>query len=235
MKTLHYSTLFVAALAMTACHSNKRATHTAKPVASVDPETRDGARQMEKDIERDTKDAAAGADQAADDFTAAIEGDKKEVDRDAATVSDAGEKAADDTKAAVADGADAAGKAAEKTDAAAKDAASDGKKTVHDAMDKTAATADDVAKKTEPKKVSAEVENIDRHSKQITFRVRDDSKEIQLVAGREMKIDFAELPVLTGMKIDEAISKMHEGQDVDLKVLGAGSGARIVRVNVGDF
>ncbi len=231
MKTLHYSTLFVAALAMTACHSNKRATHASKPVASVDPETRDGARQMEKDIERDTKEAAAGADQASDDFTAAIEGDKKEVDRDAATVSDAGEKAADDTKAAVAEGADAAGKVADKTN----DAANDGKKTVHDAMDKTAATADDVAKKTEPKKVSAEVENIDRQSKQITFRVRDDSKEIQMVAGREMKIDFAELPVLTGMKIDEAISKMHEGQDVDLKVLGAGSGARIVRVNVGDF
>lgn len=188
MKTIHYTTLLVAALAMTACHSNKRATHTAKPVASVDPETRDGARQMEKDIERDTKEAAAGADQAADDFTAAIEGDKKEVDRDAATVSDAGEKA-----------------------------------------------VDDVAKNTEPKKVSAEIESIDRHSKQITFRVRDDSKEIQLVAGREMKIDFAELPVLTGMKIDEAISKMHEGQDVDLKVLGAGSGARIIRVNVGDF
>ncbi len=198
---------------MTACHSNKRATHSTKPVASVDPETRDGARQMEKDIERDTKEAAAGADQAADDFTAAIEGDKKEVDRDGATVSDAGEKAANDTKAAAAEGTDGAGKAA----------------------DKTAAAADDVAKKTEPKKVSAEVENIDRHSKQITFRVRDDSQEIQLVAGREMKIDFAELPVLTGMKIDEAISKMHEGQDVDLKILGAGSGARIVRVNVGDF
>lgn len=196
MKTLHYSMLFVAALAVMACHSNKRATHTAKPVASVDAETRDGARQMEKDIERDTKEAAAGADQAADDFTAAIEGDKKEVDRDAATVSDAGEKAANDTKAAVSEGADVAGKA---------------------------------------KKVSAEVENIDRHSRQITFRVRDDSNEIQLVAGREMKIDFAELPVLTGMKIDEAISKMHEGQDVDLKILGAGSGARIVRVNVGDF
>ena len=222
MKTLQITSLLAAVALSAACHHKRPLTH--ERVASIDKDTRDGAREMEKDIERDTKEAAAGATKAGDDLDAALEGKHDVVG-----------SAADDANAAAND-------AAKDVDAAADKAAVDTKKEVG-ADAKTATTAADrantdanaAAKQTEPKKVVAEIETIDRHSKQVTFRIRDEEKDIQLQAGREMKIDFAELPVLTGMKIDAAIAKMHEGQDVDLKVLGTGENAKVVKLTLGDF
>lgn len=86
-----------------------------------------------------------------------------------------------------------------------------------------------------PKVIPASIESIDRNAQQITFRVRENERAIQLQAGHEFTVDFASLPALTGMKQAEALAKMRAGQDVDLKVIGSGGNAKVTSIRFGDF
>jgi hypothetical protein len=65
--------------------------------------------------------------------------------------------------------------------------------------------------------------------------VSDDSAEVQLQAGHEITIGFDDLATLTGLPGDVALSRLHEGRDVDLRVVGAGHTSRVVKVDLGNF
>src|SRR3954464_3953180 len=97
MKTLQITSLLAAVALSSACHHKRPVTH--ERVASVDPATREGAKQMEADIERDTKEAGNGATKAGDDLDAALEGRHDVVGSAADDANDAANQAGKDVQA----------------------------------------------------------------------------------------------------------------------------------------
>ena len=119
------------------------------------------------------------------------------------------------------------------------DAFAEGEKNADETAKDTVAgvdkAGDDVADALDGKKVGAEVQKIDKDKRVVVFSIKDSAEEIQLQAGKELTVNFAEIAALTGLTEEEAIDKMHEGEDLEVRVLGVGDAMKIVKVDIGRF
>lgn len=214
-----------------------------KATASTRDDLEDAFAEGEKNADETAKDTVAGVDKAGDDVADEIDlqSDKAEEDVDATAKKAEKDtkantkKAESDTKAAVNDADktvdDAAMKAEKDTKAATKKAEKDTKATAKEAEKDVQSGADAL----DGKKVGAEVQKIDKDKRVVVFSIKDSAEEIQLQAGKEMTVNFAEIAALTGLTEEEAIDKMHEGEDLEVRVLGVGDAMKIVKVDIGRF
>jgi hypothetical protein len=80
--------------------------------------------------------------------------------------------------------------------------------------------------------VTARVENIDRKQSHVVFTVQDDISEIRLQSGKEIKVPFNDLRLLTGMEKEKAIKVLEGADNLKVRVLGVGDAMRIVEIEV---
>ena len=73
---------------------------------------------------------------------------------------------------------------------------------------------------------------IDKKNRMVTFHIKDSADEIKLQAGKELTVDFLELPALTGMTEEEALAELEEGKDLDVRVMGIGDAMKITKVEL---
>lgn len=80
--------------------------------------------------------------------------------------------------------------------------------------------------------VTARVENIDRKRSHVVFTVQDDISEIRLQSGKEIKVSFNDLRLLTGMEKEKAIKVLESADNLKVRVLGMGDAMRIVEIEI---
>lgn len=82
--------------------------------------------------------------------------------------------------------------------------------------------------------VSATVERVDQRASHVVFTITDDENEIALQSGKEIKVPFGDLRLLTGMEKDKAIEALQSAGDLKVRVLGVGDAMRIVEIDLPD-
>ena len=78
--------------------------------------------------------------------------------------------------------------------------------------------------------VAARVEKVDRKRNQVVFAIQDDISEIRLQSGKEIRVPFNDLRLLTGMERDQAIEALESAETLNVRVLGVGDAMRIVEI-----
>jgi hypothetical protein len=183
---------------------------------------------------------------------------QEEMDREGETLGEAADDAAEKTREAANATVDEAERAAENTAEATRDAADDtlaetdraedtvigenetlppepgvdmpetGEETPDPDEDATA----EVPAPALGTEVTARVENIDRKQSHVVFTVQDDISEIRLQSGKEIKVPFNDLRLLTGMEKDKAIEVLEAADSLKVRVLGVGDAMRIVEIEI---
>lgn len=82
--------------------------------------------------------------------------------------------------------------------------------------------------------VAARVERVDQKQSHVVFTITDDKNEIALQSGKEIKVSFGDLRLLTGMEKDKAIEALQSAGDLKVRVLGVGDAMRIVEIDLPD-
>lgn len=80
--------------------------------------------------------------------------------------------------------------------------------------------------------VTARVEKVDRKRKQVVFAVQDEISEIQLQSGKEIRVPFNDLRLLTGMEQDKVVEVLEAAGELKVRVLGVGDSMRIVEIEI---
>lgn len=80
--------------------------------------------------------------------------------------------------------------------------------------------------------VTARVETINRKQNHVVFTVQDDIAEIRLQSGKEIRVPFNDLRLLTGMEKEKAIEVLESADNLKVRVLGVGDAMRIVEIEL---
>ena len=80
--------------------------------------------------------------------------------------------------------------------------------------------------------MTARVESVDRKRSHVVFTLQDDISEIRLQSGKEIKVPFNDLRLLTGMEKEKAIKALVSTDDLKVRVLGMGDAMRIVEIEL---
>ena len=80
--------------------------------------------------------------------------------------------------------------------------------------------------------VSAKVAKVDQKQSHVVFTVSEGKEEIALQSGKEIKVPFGDLRLLTGMEKDKAIEALQTAGELKVRVLGVGEAMRIVEIDL---